>query len=40
MVIDQIARVMFGLYYPTWVRIMKAGEDGPDTYSYDEGISP
>lgn len=26
--------------YLEWVKYMKAGEDGPDTYTYDEGIAP
>lgn len=26
--------------YLDWVVEMKDGEDGPDTYSYDEGIAP
>ena len=26
--------------YYDWVTYLKAGEDGPDTYSYDEGIAP
>ena len=26
--------------YLDWVIDMKAGEDGPDTYSYDEGVAP
>ncbi|MBA3050500.1 MAG: hypothetical protein KKE42_10950 [Alphaproteobacteria bacterium] len=26
--------------YRDWVRDMQAGEDGPDTYDYDEGIAP
>ena len=26
--------------YLNWVKDMKAGEDGPDTYEYDEGIAP
>lgn len=26
--------------YLKWVRELKAGEDGPDTYDYDEGIAP
>jgi len=26
--------------YQEWVREMKDGEDGPDTYGYDEGIAP
>jgi hypothetical protein len=26
--------------YTTWVTKMKAGEDGPETYTWDEGIAP
>jgi hypothetical protein len=26
--------------YKKWVIEMKAGEDGPETYGYDEGIAP
>jgi hypothetical protein len=26
--------------YKNWVIEMKDGEDGPDTYGYDEGIAP
>lgn len=26
--------------YTTWVTEMKAGEDGPDTYDWDEGTPP
>ena len=26
--------------YENWVSEMKAGEDGPDTYDYDPGVSP
>ena len=26
--------------YTEWVAQMKAGEDGPNTYDYDEGIAP
>ena len=26
--------------YLAWVAAMKTSEDGPDTYEYDEGISP
>jgi hypothetical protein len=26
--------------YKKWVIEMKNGEDGPDTYDYDEGIAP
>lgn len=26
--------------YQDWVRAMMAGEDGPETYDYDEGVAP
>lgn len=26
--------------YKNWVKEMKDGEDGPESYSYDEGIAP
>ena len=26
--------------YTTWVKEMKDGEDGPDTYTWEEGIAP
>lgn len=26
--------------YRDWVKKMKAGEDGPDTYFYEEGVAP
>jgi len=39
-VIDQVARVLLGDQYPQWVIDMKMGDDGPNTYDYDEGIAP
>ncbi len=39
-VIDQVARVLTGDGYDQWVKAMKAGEDGPETYDWDEGIAP
>ena len=39
-VLDQIARVLTGDKYPQWVAEQKEGEDGPDTYEWDEGIAP
>lgn len=39
-VIDQVARSLLGDAYPQWVIDMKDGEDGPDTYNWDEGIPP
>ncbi len=39
-VIDQVARCLLGDRYKEWVTDMMAGEDGPATYGYDEGITP
>lgn len=39
-VIDQVARALLGARYAGWVLAMNAGEDGPDTYEWDEGIAP
>jgi hypothetical protein len=38
--IDQMVRALTGDRYEAWVKEYKAGEDGPDTYEWDEGISP
>jgi hypothetical protein len=39
-VIDQVIRILAGDNYGTIVAESKAGEDGPDTYSWDVGIAP
>jgi hypothetical protein len=39
-VIDQMVRALAGKGYEKLVRDAKAGEDGPDTYEWDEGIAP
>lgn len=39
-VLDQVVRSLTGDGYAKWVEETKAGEDGPDTYSYSEGIAP
>ncbi len=39
-VIDQMVRVLTGEGYDTFVAEYRDGEDGPDTYSWDEGIAP
>lgn len=39
-VLDQIARAITGDDYPQWVASMNNGEDGPNTYGWDEGIAP
>lgn len=38
-VIDQVVRIL-APDYATWVREQKDGEDGPDTYRWEEGIPP
>lgn len=39
-VIDQIVRALTGDNYEAWVADYCNGEDGPDTYEWDEGIAP
>lgn len=39
-VIDQMVRILSGDEYEAWVTAQKAGEDGPDTYRWDNGICP
>ena len=39
-VIDQAARALMDSGYEAWVLAMKAGDDGPETYDWDEGIAP
>lgn len=41
-VLDQVVRMLLGsdTEYQRWVVDQKAGEDGPDTYSWDVGIPP
>jgi hypothetical protein len=38
-VLDQVVRVLAD-DYDQWVADAKAGDDGPDTYEWDEGIAP
>ena len=38
-VLDQVVRILV-YNYENWVIRMKDGEDGPDTYGYDEGVAP
>ena len=38
--LDQVMRVIQGDNYKQWVIDLCAGEDGPNTYDYDEGIAP
>lgn len=39
-VLDQVVRALTGECYDTWVAEAKDGEDGPNTYDWDEGIAP
>ena len=39
-VIDQLVRALAGEEYEALVANAKAGEYGPDTYEWDEGIAP
>lgn len=40
-VIDQTVRLLVGpKYYPEWVTHHCNGEDGPDSYDWNEGIAP
>lgn len=39
-VIDQMVRELMGDEYEAWVKNQKAGEDGPETYDWPEGIAP
>ena len=41
-VIAQIVRVLTGTKhaYDRWVASRKSGKDGPETYSWEEGIAP
>lgn len=39
-VIDQTVRILTGDGYQAWIERYRDGEDGPDTYSWDEGIAP
>lgn len=39
-VIDQMVRALTGDEYEQFVADAKAGEDGPETYEWDEGIAP
>lgn len=39
-VIDQAVRILTGRSYARVIRECCAGEDGPATYSWDEGIAP
>lgn len=39
-VIDQMVRALTVDDYEEWVKAAQDGEDGPDTYEWDEGIPP
>ncbi len=39
-VIDQIVRILTGHDYEDVIKAACAGEDGPQTYTWDEGIAP
>lgn len=39
-VIDQMVRALTGDSYDNWVAQHNDGEDGPNTYAWDEGIAP
>jgi hypothetical protein len=39
-VIDQMVRALTGEGYEAWVTETKNGEEGPDTYGWDEGTPP
>ncbi len=39
-VIDRVARVLMDNQYKSWVADLRSGENGPESYDYDEGIAP
>ena len=41
-VIDQMVRALLGssAAYEAWVEDVQAGEDGPETYGWYEGVAP
>jgi len=39
-VIDQMVRILLGEKYETFVKEYCDGEDGPNTYEWEEGIAP
>ena len=39
-VIDQMVFALAGITYQAWVAHHNEGEDGPNTYSWSEGIAP
>lgn len=38
--LDQIVRTLTGEDYKSWVQRYQYGENGPETYEWDEGIAP
>lgn len=38
--LDQMCQVLLGAEYPSWVANRKAGEDGPETHEWHQGIKP
>lgn len=39
-VIDQTVRILAGKNYDAFIEEYRDGEDGPETYTWDEGIAP
>lgn len=39
-VLDQVVRVLTGDSYEEWLRAQKDGEDGPESYEWEEGTPP
>lgn len=39
-VLDQVVRTLTEDQYAEWVRQFKDGDDGPESYEWDEGIAP
>ena len=39
-VLDQVVRLLTGDGYEEWVKELKAGCEGPETYPYETGIAP
>lgn len=39
-VLDRAVRALTGDGYAEWVRLQCDGEDGPETYGWDEGTPP
>lgn len=38
--LDQMLRILLGEEYDERIADWKSGEDGPETYEWDEGIAP